>query len=48
VNEESAGISKIADETMNIVNETSGSAGEVEQCKRVVADLNDIIHKFKL
>ena len=48
VNDETSGVSDIADKTSQIVGETSGSASEVEECKKAVADLNDIIKKFTL
>ncbi|MBR4345076.1 MAG: methyl-accepting chemotaxis protein [Lachnospiraceae bacterium] len=48
INEQSGGVSDIAEKTMDIVNETSGSSEEVEKCKDAVSGLNDIIQRFNL
>ena len=48
VNEETVGVGDIASKTSQIVNETSGSADEVEECKKAVLDLNGIINRFTL
>jgi len=48
INESSVGVTDIAEKTSDMVNETSGSAAMVTECKNAVASLNDIIAKFKL
>ena len=48
VSDETEGVEDIASKTNQIVNETSGSADEVNECRKAVSDLNDIIEKFTL
>ncbi len=48
VNESSTGVSDIAEKTTEMVDETSDSLEKVEECKRAVADLEQIIDRFNL
>ncbi|MCR4685672.1 MAG: hypothetical protein K5649_09425 [Lachnospiraceae bacterium] len=48
VNESSTGVSDIAEKTTEMVDETSDSLEKVEECKRAVADLEQIINRFNL
>lgn len=48
VNESSIGVTDIAEKTADMVGETSGSVEKVNECKKAVAALNDIIAQFKL
>ena len=48
INEASTGVTDIAEKTSNMVNETSGSSDKVDECRRAVAELSDIIKQFKL
>ena len=47
VGESSAGISTIADKTSDMVADTNGSVQKVDECRSAVADLQEIISKFK-
>ena len=48
VNESSTGVTDIAEKTSEMVNDTAGSVEKVNECKKAVATLNDIIAKFQL
>lgn len=48
VNESATGVTDIAEKTCDMVGDTSGSVDKVNECKRAVEGLNDIIAKFKL
>lgn len=48
VKESSEGVSDIAVKTSEMSRETLGSMDQVNACKKVVSDLNGIIHKFRL
>ncbi len=48
INESSIGVTDIAEKTSDMVNETAGSVEKVNECKKAVADLGDIIARFKL
>lgn len=48
MNESSQSVNDIADKNSEMVNETAGTADQVNECKKAVADLNDMIQKFKL
>ena len=48
VSEASGGVTDIAEKTTVMVNETSDSVQMVDQCKKAVSDLENIINQFKL
>ena len=48
VTEASGGVTDIAEKTTVMVNETSDSVQMVDQCKKAVSDLENIINQFKL
>ncbi|MCR5267610.1 MAG: hypothetical protein K6E16_03760 [Lachnospiraceae bacterium] len=48
VNESSTGVTDIAEKTTEMVDETSGSIEKLEECKKAVADLEEIINRFNL
>ena len=48
VKESSAGVSDIAGKTSEMADDTLGSADQVNACRKVISDLNDIIHRFRL
>ncbi len=48
INDASNGVSDIADKTSDMANVTNGSLNDVEDCKKAVSGLNEIIDKFNL
>ncbi len=48
VNETSNGVANIAERTSDMTSETLSSVGQVEECKKAVSELSDMISKFTL